>query len=135
MEPYITFVNGIMMEVRCKGACDALLLQRRGPAQNLRVDKTNDYGELVLAMQDPDGMRSKHETAMCRACRLRLRMNGARPGELDDIYAQDVAMWITEAVVVGRIAIEEAEALADRFAQRIVLGVVDEPGRGETYLG
>jgi len=90
-KPYITYVgNRYVQQVRCKGDCPKVLVQRRGIGQNLRVEKTDDYGELVIEMRMPSGLLAKHETAMCYDCRTRLRSGGARPGELEAIYAQDV---------------------------------------------
>lgn len=134
MRPYIHYDGKTLMEVHCKGDCPAILLKRRGPAQNLRVDKTNDYGELVLEMRNGDGQLSKHETAMCRACRERLRSGGARFGELETIYAQDVFQWIESTIVSGKSR-AESEMMAAKFADRVPLRALPEAGRGETWMG
>ena len=139
MESYITYApflrRHIISEVRCKGECRTVLVQRRGPGQNLRLDKTNDYGEIVLEMLTDTGLLGKHETAMCFNCRQRLRAGGARPGELRDIYAQDVHQWIEDAVMQSGLAPADAEAMAAQFAGFVPVRVLDEPSRGDTYYG
>lgn len=118
-QPFATFNGRLMMEVRCKGECMTKLLVRRGVAQNLRIDKTPDYGEITFVMKDANGRMSKHVTAMCRACRDRLLVLGPRDGELDAIYGQDYLQWIDEEMRANRSSRAKAEAMATQFKLRI----------------
>lgn len=118
-QPFASFNGRLMMEVRCKGACQTKLLVRRGPAQNLRIDKTPDYGEVTFVMTNADGQASRHVTAMCRACRDRLLMLGPRDGELAAIYNQDYLQWIDEEMRANRSSYKSAEAMAQQFRNRV----------------
>jgi hypothetical protein len=140
MKTYIDYAQAgtrmIRMQVRCKGDCPKVLVQRRGPSQNLRLDKTNEYGEIVFEMSvPPHGLLGKHETAMCYDCRQRLLYGGERPGELLAIYAQDVYQWIQSTIAEAGTPLAEAERMAARFVGFVPLRVLQEPSRGDTYYG
>lgn len=121
-KPYMTFSRRIVMAVRCKGSCMRTLMVRRGIGQNLRVDSTKDYGEIQIEMRDGDGTRSMHQTAMCKACRTRL-LSQTDVMELEDIFAQDLRQWVTEAIILGSTR-KEAERMASRFVWRHPTGLV-----------
>lgn len=130
---YIVYQGRQMMSVKCKGACPKILVQRRGPAQNLRLDRTSEYGELVIEMRETNGLTSKHETAMCRDCRERLRALGGTYDELKAIYDEDLAQWLYSALHAGTPK-ADAERMLARFAGRIPLRALQERGRGETFI-
>lgn len=138
MTPYIDYIRWhtgfVVNRVRCKGGCTKVLIHRRGIAQNFRVDKTDEYGEVVLELRLPNGLLGKHETAMCYDCRKRLHAEGPNPGELEAIYAQDVYQWIESAIMESHLTREDATHRAARFATYVPTRVLDEPSRGATYF-
>lgn len=115
---YITMENGVRI-VRCKAGCQTVLV--RG------ADPTAEYTEVVLAMREPNGMFSKHETAVCRACRERL-IAGAAPGEIERLYAEDIEQMIEEDIRANH-SIAMSYRMAERQAMRTPLRVLDEPSR------
>jgi hypothetical protein len=122
MTEYMTFVGRKCVEVRCKGACTRVVATDHGI--------TPQYVELVIAMREPNGLFSKHETAMCRACKTRIVSDGPQPGELEAIYAQDMAQMISCAVR-GGTSMPEALRMAEHFIARQPLRALNEKGRGE----
>lgn len=138
LKPYIKYSGHVMLEVRCKGDCPAVLVLRRGPAQNLRIERTPDYCELVIEMDVGNGLLGKHETAVCKPCRERILAmppGDALSAELTAIYAQDVHQWIVSATTAARprIPLERAQAMAARFAFQ-PLRPLHELGRGDRNL-
>lgn len=136
LKPYIKYQGHVMLEVRCKGTCDAILVLRRGPAQNLRIERTPDYCELVLEMDAGNGLIGKHETAVCKPCReriLAMEPGDALSAELAAIYAQDVHQWIVSATTAARprLPLDRAQQLAARFAFFVPLRPLPERGRGD----
>jgi hypothetical protein len=129
---YITYHGRHMMEVRCKG-CQKPLVVRRGPAQNLRMDRTNDYAELVIEMCNPDGQLSKHETPMCHECADRLRTTGGTFAELKALYDEDMKQHYASTVIAGH-APKEVERMLAKFTDRMPLRALSERGRGETFI-
>jgi hypothetical protein len=126
MSEYITF-NGLkLMETRCKGACPRVIVAR----VNGKLRKTTYYSELVIAMREPNGLFSKHETGVCQSCKTRIVRDGPQPGELEAIYAQDMEVMITNAVRHG-IPMAEALQMSTHFVARQPLRALDEKGRGE----
>lgn len=137
-KPYITYVGRQLAVVRCKGDCSTVLVQRRGVAQNLRVDKTNAYSELVIEMLVDYGNLGQHETAVCKKCRERILTGGLRVGELQSIYDQDIIQWIASATVAARPRLMRinAQTRAARFAGFKPLRALEDRGRGDTaYMG
>jgi hypothetical protein len=122
---YMTYESGRLLVVRCKG-CPAVIVERQG---KLMVP-TSAYAELVIAMREPNGVLSKHETGMCRVCRDRIVNDGPRVGELEALYAQDVEQMIACALRAGN---SESDVLkrAERMAVRAPLRALNERGRGE----
>jgi hypothetical protein len=114
---------GKMLQVRCKGACNTVLV-------TAGWKPTLMYCELVIAMREPDGIFSKHETAVCKPCRDRLIYAGPQPGELEAIFAEDVEQWIDEAIR-GKLKPLVAYQLGERQALRTPLRVLNEPSRRE----
>lgn len=121
---YIDYnARGKMLQVRCKGACGVVLV-------TADWKPTQEYGELVIALREPSGMLSKHETAMCARCRRRLLVSGAQPGELEAIYAEDVEQYIDSAIRYG-LSATQAYQMGERQALRTPLRVLNEPSRPE----
>lgn len=116
---YISIENGRTI-VRCKGGCPTVLVVNGLP--------TTEYTELVISMREPNGMFSKHETAVCRACRTRLIATGGAPGEIERLYAEDIEQWIDEDIR-ARHRVAESYCMAERQALRTPLRVLDEPSR------
>lgn len=136
LKPYIKYHGHVMLEVRCKGDCDAILVLRRGPAQNLRIERTPNYCELVIETDTGNGLLGKHETAVCKPCReriLAMEPGDALTAELIAIYAQDVHQWIVSATTAARprLALDQAQRLAARFAAFTPLRPLRERGRGD----
>lgn len=117
--------RGNVIRVRCKGDCNTILVDGKN-------QPTPDYCEVVLGMREPDGLLSKHETAVCRGCRTRLIADGPRPGELEALFAEDVEQWIDTAIRGGLKAMQ-AYKLGERQALRQPLRVLDEPSRAEAH--
>jgi hypothetical protein len=115
--------RGQMLQVRCKGACGVVLV-------TMGWKPTAEYGELVISLREPDGMLSKHETAMCAGCRRRLICGGARPGELEAIYAEDVEQYIDTAIRY-KLSATQAYQMGERQALRTPLRVLNELSRPE----
>src|SRR5262249_1983807 len=118
---YIEYSEGRMV-VRCKGECKEIIVFKGCP--------TSHYAELVLEMQEPSGMLSKHETGVCTQCKARILFHGPSIGELDAIYAQDVEQWKATAEHAGTSPADVLR-MAAMFAGRIPLRALDEKGRGE----
>lgn len=115
---YITYKGRAVDRVKCK-LCGELLREGGQP--------TPAYCGMYIAMREPDGMLSKHETPMCKTCKARLVREGTKPGELERLYAEDVEVWIEAALRAGHSA-AETYTLADRQIRRTPLRILDEPG-------
>jgi hypothetical protein len=86
---FITRENGVRI-VRCKLGCQTVLVRGGKP--------TDDYAELVIAMKEPNGVLGKHESAVCKSCKVK-----ALAGELDvrSIYAEDLVQEIADTIAAG----------------------------------
>lgn len=122
MALYISYDIDGRMIVRCKLGCKTVIVIDNRPLP--------EYCELVIAMRNPDGQMSKHETGMCRSCKDRILSHGPRLGELDDIYAQDIEQWIASSrrAQLSDVVIEK---LVAPLAARKTLRELFEQGRGE----
>lgn len=117
---YIEYRDGKQI-VRCKSCrVEIAINSRRLPT----------YCEIVLAMREPDGQLSKHETDLCKACKARLWTDGPRLGELEAIWADDLDQFGETALHAGGGLLEIRQALA-RQAARTPLRVLHEASRGE----
>lgn len=106
---YMRFSGTKLLTVHCKGACPTVLVEHRF-LQGMR--KTPAYTVVVLAMREPNGLLSKHETPMCTTCRDRLWKDGPQPGELEAIYQQDCEQWGVNARRTGMGEAEKRARLA-----------------------
>ncbi len=127
--PYIDTLNARPTEVHCKGACRTTIAL--GSPSGALVP-TEDYRELVIAMQEADGQLSKHETGVCRACKERILGCGPRLDELDAIYRQDVLQWVRSATD-ARSDARDIAAAAQAMRSRRPIRALDEFGRGEVH--
>jgi hypothetical protein len=131
MRDYMEFHGRTLVAVHCKGACpNTIAVKRPGVAAGAGMVKTPQYAELVIAMREPNGLFSKHETGVCQMCKTRIVRDGPQPGELEAIYAQDMEVMITNAVRHG-IPMAEALQMSTHFVARQPLRALDEKGRGE----
>jgi hypothetical protein len=126
MSGYMKFAGRTLVEVRCK-RCPAVLTARI----NGGLKNTPHYAELVIAMRLPNGLFGKHETGMCKACKQRIVHDGPQPGELEAIYAEDMAVMIDNAVQLGGVSLPTALKMAEEFISWQPLRALDEKGRGE----
>jgi len=77
--PYMT-AEGVL----CKG-CGAKIA---GPPTPELLVPEEDYVDLILLMEYPDGKRDKHSTPMCRTCASLVQLSDA-----EDLYLTDLAEW------------------------------------------
>jgi hypothetical protein len=125
VEQYCSYVGRSCVEVRCK-LCHAPIMDTSGGT----LGPTPAYAELVVAMSDPNGLLSKHETGCCRDCRERVLAEPLTDFELSALYACDLLQWAEDAKIGGVSEEYAAEALAWLRARK-PLRVLADAGQGD----
>jgi hypothetical protein len=130
---YITYgPRGLMLEVRCKLGCAAVLRQRENVEHAFLP--TPEYTELVIEMVDPNGGVSAHETGVCRACWTKYTADGGiSAAELYTLYDEDVAQWKESARRLGTPQVTVEQLAAPLAARRPLRVVPDQTGRGQLH--
>jgi hypothetical protein len=121
---HITY-DGDHVTVKCRNTCQTVLAVDNIP--------TDAYCELVITLLEPNGLLSKHETPVCKACRGRILAANFRPGELEAIFAEDIEEWIIQAKRHG-FSDEIIAKSAVREALRRPLRALDELSRRDAEL-